>query len=380
MPLTAFSSSRELELDVEQLLDRLAVETDHAAPLKGEVIPEVWKVHISTDLECPSCFSKGAELVRAGRSKTDGQTVRQAYFRFPQSPSSAGHHPFCDFSGNVSAGFIPENLVQFSSPKDGISRAVRELVCKGIELKVFSQWDVRAMRKWFFEQKLSSQFTVTLDPRLPEWLESLQRYRSWSYRHELAGLKLTKEVLSVPGFDFQAAASMELTRRYQPILQAAHDKRIFLRGERGRIEKLAADFYGKPVFDPTVLRPHYERTRGVAEFICSNYAPMSRFVKEHAPLSSLKNPKYLMAFAALLLFVSDWDLDVAVGRFAQIATSSVAVDESLGNVMGLNPFHDFSAWGTLKALQELPPVEIPSIEVKSEMDAWIVNIKRSVGL
>jgi hypothetical protein len=87
-----------------------------------------------------------------------------------------------------------------------------------------------------------------------------------------------------------------------------------------------------------------------------------------------------MAFAALLLFVSDWDLDAAVGRFAQIATSSAAVDESLGNVMGLNPFHDFSAWEVLKALQELPPFEIPSIGVKAEMDAWISGTKKSVGL
>lgn len=32
MPLTAFSSSREMELDVEQLLARLAAETDQAPP------------------------------------------------------------------------------------------------------------------------------------------------------------------------------------------------------------------------------------------------------------------------------------------------------------------------------------------------------------
>lgn len=135
MPLTAFSSSRELELDVEQLLDRLAVETDHAAPLKGEETPEDWKVHILTDLECQSCFSKGAELVRAGRSKTHGEAVRQAYFRFPQSSNSAGHHPFCDFSGNVPSGFIPENLVQFSSPKYGISELFASSSVKGLSLK-----------------------------------------------------------------------------------------------------------------------------------------------------------------------------------------------------------------------------------------------------
>lgn len=40
MPLTAFSSSREMELDVEQLLARLAAETNQLPPRKGVAIPE----------------------------------------------------------------------------------------------------------------------------------------------------------------------------------------------------------------------------------------------------------------------------------------------------------------------------------------------------
>ncbi|MCF5709497.1 hypothetical protein GIV19_19740 [Pseudomonas syringae] len=383
MPLTAFSSSREMELDVEQLLTQLALETGFPAPVKGEALPEVWKAHISTDLECPSCFSTGAEMVRAGRSKTDGHVVRQAYFRFSQGNDSRGHHPFCDFSGNVPAGFIPENLVQFSTPKDGVSRAVRELVCKGIGLGVFGQWDIRAMREWFFKQKVDSRFTVTLDPRLPAWLESFQRNRAWHYSEGLEGLTLTEEVLRVPGFDFQGAASRELTRRYRAVAQALSDRRTFVIADLGRIGKLADDYQGQPVFDPSVLRPQYERTLALAAFICSNHEPLIRSIKTYAPLASLKNPKYLMAFAALLLFISDWDLDAAVGRFAQIATSKEQVDESLGNVMGLNPFHDFSTWAGLKALQEHPHLrafEVPSVGVKEEMDAWIAASKKTAGL
>jgi hypothetical protein len=372
-----------MELDVEQLLVQLALETGSSTPLKGEGVPQGWKAHISTDLECPSCFSIGAEIVRAGKSKTGGHVVRQAYFRFSPSAESAGHHSFCDFSGNVPAGFIPENLVQFSTPKDGASRAVRELVCQGIGLKLFNQWDIRAMRKWFFEQKVASRFTVTLDPRLTAWLDSLQRHRTWHYNEELEGLTLTKEVLSVPGFDFRAAASKELTRRYRPILDALRHNCIFFNPDRARIEKLAADYQGQLVFDPTVLRPQYEQTRALAEFIVSNHEPFARSIKTYDPLASLKNPKYLMAFAALLLFISNWNLDAAVGRFAQIATSTGLVDESLGNVIGLNPFHDFSAWASLKALQELPQLhafEVPKIGVKEEMEAWIASTKKTAGL
>jgi len=45
-----------------------------------------------------------------------------------------------------------------------------------------------------------------------------------------------------------------------------------------------------------------------------------------------------------------------------------------------NPCHDFSAWAMPKALQELASVEIPSNDAKAEMDAWIMNNKKSVGL
>ena len=126
-----------MELDVEQFLARMSEESAQPGLGKNVAIPEVWKSHIATDLECPSCFRYGAEIVRAGRSKTDGHVVRQAYFRFANSSVGTGHHPFCDFAANVPAGHIPENLVLFSTAKDGVSRAVRELVCKGIALQVF---------------------------------------------------------------------------------------------------------------------------------------------------------------------------------------------------------------------------------------------------
>jgi len=371
-----------MELDVDQLLSQLALQTNSAVPSKAEVIPEGWKAYISADLECPSCFTTGAEVVRAGRSKTDGHVLRQAYFRFPQDGDSSGHHPFCDFSGSVPGGFIPENLVQFSTAKDGVSRAVRDLVCKGIGLGVFSQSDIRSMREWFFNQKVASRFMVSLDPKFPAWLKSLLGHGAWLHRDELEGLTLTKEIMSVPGFDFRAAASREVTRRYGAILEALPDRRSYPL-DLGRIEQLAATYHGQSVFDPSVLRMPYTRTKTLAAFVCCNHAPLSRTVKTYAPLASLKNPKYLMAFAALLLFVSGWNLDVAVGRFAQIATSKEPADHSLGNVMGLNPFHDFSAWSSLKMLQELPLLqafEVPMLDVKGEMDAWIATAKSTAGI
>lgn len=380
MPITAFSSSRGMELDVDQLLTRLSVESARSELAKSQAIPEAWKSHIARDLECPTCFRYGAEVVRAGRSKTDGQVVRQAYFRFAKSGEGTGHHPFCDFAGSVPAGHIPENLVMFSTAKDGVSRAVRELVCKGIALQVFEQRDMRAMREWFFQQKLESQFVVTLDPHLPGWLESL-RHQGYGYsRRSLRRFALSDAVLRMPNFDFEAAARSELSLRYQPIVEQLFDKKILLHAVAGRIGKMASDYQGKSVFDPTTLSEHYELTQAFAEFICVNHAPLARLGKNYAPLAGLKNTKYLLAFAALLLFVSDWQPKAAADKFAQIVSNNTPVDQTLGNVMGLNPFHDFEAWETLKLLQELTGIEVPALTVKQELEAWIEDARRRAGL
>ena len=380
MPITAFSSSRGMELDVDQLLSRLSEETAQSELGKSQVIPEAWKTHIASDLECPSCFQYGAEVVRAGRSKTDGQVVRQAYFRFANSGAGTGHHPFCDFAGNVPAGHIPENLVMFSTAKDGVSRAVRELVCKGIALQVFEQRDIRAMREWFFQQKLESQFVVTLDPQLPGWLESLRHQGHWYSRRPLWRFALSDDVMRMPNFDFKAAARSELSLRYQPIQEQLFEKKIFLHAVAGRIEKMASDYQGKSVFDPTTLSEYYDLTQAFAEFICVNHAPLARLGKNYAPLAGLKNTKYLLAFAALLLFVSGWQPTAAADKFAQIVSSNMPVDQTLGNVMGLNPFHDFEAWETLKLLQELTDIEVPALTLKQEMEAWIEDARRRAGL
>ncbi|RMU22193.1 hypothetical protein ALP33_01200 [Pseudomonas amygdali pv. lachrymans] len=380
MPITAFSSSRGMELDVDQLLSRLSEETAQSELGKSQAIPEAWKTHIASDLECPSCFQYGAEVVRAGRSKTDGQVVRQAYFRFAKSGAGTGHHPFCDFAGNVPTGHIPENLVMFSTAKDGVSRAVRELVCKGIALQVFEQRDIRAMREWFFQQKLESQFVVTLDPQLPGWLESLRHQGHWYSRRPLQGFALSDAVLRMPNFDFKAAARSELSLTYQPILKQLFEKKIFLHGVASRIEKMASDYQGKSVFDPTTLSEHYDLTQNFAEFICINHAPLARLGKTYSPLAGLKNTKYLLAFAALLLFVSGWQPTAAADKFAKIVSNNMPVDQTLGNVMGLNPFHDFESWETLKLLQGLTDIEVPAMTIKQEQEAWIEDARRRAGL
>ena len=65
MPLTAFSVSRQQELDVDQLLQLFADQHQRPKLKRSEPIPEIWKQVIHADVECPACFAKGAELVPA---------------------------------------------------------------------------------------------------------------------------------------------------------------------------------------------------------------------------------------------------------------------------------------------------------------------------
>jgi hypothetical protein len=55
------------------------------------------------------------------------------------------------------------------------------------------------------------------------------------------------------------------------------------------------------------------------------------------------------------------------------------VDLSLGNVIGLNPFHDFEAWSALKLLQGLMPFDSEKFDAKAEVERWIGETKSTYG-
>jgi hypothetical protein len=283
-------------------------------------------------------------VLREGKS-THGtkRTVRQAYFRYPS------HRPQCDFAREgVSAASVPDNIVSFGETKTGLTRAVRQLVGAGIETNSFSQRTIRDMREWFFAQKAASTFIVALDPRLPIWLNELLRQTGGLFGPP--PVALTPEIAALPGFDWRAAARRDFRGRNLAYIEAliASDVKVWLSPDR--VAYLARRFQGEVVFDPSPLRTHYLSTIHLAVFISENYEPILRFTKRSA-----RDPyaPAVLAFAALLLHVEDWNLDRAAALFGRIAEKAADANGDLGNVMGLNPWHDFEAWRQLKALQSL---------------------------
>lgn len=356
MPLTAYSIAEKKELDVEQVLGVLSQR--YGVPLPSQIadVPDSWREVLRSDLECPCCFVTGAEIVSEAISRKSGKAIRQRCFRFV----SPGHRPQCDYaSGDQNS--TPENLVNFGTANSYLTRAVRELVCTGIQTGAFNHKSARDMREWFFNKKMHASFRVALDPRIPKWVDKLHRL-SFQTGCIPTGVSLTAEIASVPGFDWVAESARLLGERHRAVLDVIHEKRLWMGDLADRIESFAKRYHGEVVFDPTALQKEYDETLAVALFISNNYEPIRRATKAKTHSAAV----CVLAFSALVLFVNDWDANRAVAMFAVIARSAGHADQSLGNVMGLNPFHDYEAWGKLKQLQDsgIPvPDEIdPSIE------------------
>jgi len=358
-------------MDVEQLLLQLAKRDGTSAVERFDQIPPHWRAEIEHDIECPSCFVRGAEIVSAARSRTSGQRIRQACFRFV----SPGHHPDCDFAGTDRQNAIPENLVDLSSEKSELTRAVRRLVCAGIESRAFNQKTIRDMRDWFFRVKQDSHFVVTLDPQFPLWAESIWRTISFWRRDEIDDLKYIGALSTIPGFDWREAAKSVLRRRYEHVYEAIRQERCFADGVMARVSVLAMRYKGQTVFDPTVLQHKYSASESLAHFMARHYLPLrgksGRLTMEIAPA--------VLALSALLQFVTEWHMPSAISLFVRLTAQAASADVTLGNVMGLNPFHDFSAWACLKRFQASDMLPPSDFDLKVELTKVEAELRAQYG-
>lgn len=370
MPLTAYSISALKEEDVGQVLARLSTLFGEciSAP---EDVPETWRAFIRQDLQCPCCFVTGAELVKSAQSKANKTAVRQACFRF----SKPKHRDHCDFDSAETANTVPENLVAFSDSNSPITKAVRELVGTGIELGIFSQKSIRDMREWFFNKKTQSMFVVTLDPRFPKWMHSL--YREKFYSKPGQEVELTPEIVANPKFSWRVAVAREQLFKhpeYWEFSDAFHKKPNPFFLEYSRMGTLARRSQGRSVFDPSLLEDEYGKTCQLAGFIAKNYKPLkSTTSNKGITVSSV------LALAALLLFVRDWNQELARANFSKIVGAAGSSNQELGNVMGLNPFHDFRAWEALKTVQEFGIHVREYVDLKAERVAIEQELRAKFG-
>lgn len=254
------------------------------------------------------------------------------------------HHRFCEFHAPDHEQRQPDSLIDFSSAKTNETRLIGALVCKGIERRIFDQSAIRNMRQHFFDLKAKHRFIVAIEPAAIDWLAQLRRhpsYNRWVFHPVQARL---------PGFDWKEAARRQFTEQFASLFELMSGRYF---GEvRTRARDLVTRFAGQEVFDPGALKPSYELTLRFAEFVARNSGLDFRRSKPEQ-YRWKGAPPAMLAVCALVLFVSDWDINTAIEKFSQILAGSEPLDPLLGNVLGLNPFHDHAAWHEVVLAQQI---------------------------
>lgn len=344
MPATAFSVRFARELDVDQLAI-LMTGTQPTPDRDGAELLSIFSDAIRADVQCSSCGKFGAGVVRPAKSRASKAILRQAHFRFVDPSGGDAHHPFCEFYGDEETRSPQVSLLDFGSEKSAETRAVRLLVCKGIEQGIFDQRRIRDMRQWFFDLKSATRFTVSMPLEAISWAHALQRhphYRRWQFHPAQA---------EMPAFDWKAAAKNQFTEDhfhlFELLKEIRSDDKIWQQAT-----ELARKNHGREVFNVTVLQPYYEAAISLCVFVAANSSV--DFGKTQPEYYRWKGPPVaLLALCALVLFVSDWEMNTAISAFAKLLSAPAPSDLTLGNVIGLNPFHEYAAWRLVTASAEV---------------------------
>ncbi|WP_175816959.1 hypothetical protein [Burkholderia diffusa] len=349
MTRTAYSEQFGRELDVEQLA-RLCTGTASDAPidLASPLIREALAAAVP-ELECPSCFATGAMFVRGGRS-SNGRVVRQAHFRFVSPGEQTAHHPLCDFYRNDTSDAKREGGVDFGETKSALTRAIGQLVCTGIERQMFNQVDMRALRKWHFDLRSAHQFQISRPAAAVNWCIQLAAHRAHG-----SNVPFQPCFGDVPEFDWKHAAQRELSTRYSEVVErflAQLRPSFGWLNAKERAIALINQRMGQTMFDATPLATHYERSIALAEFAALHWQPLRRAFGRPSLIGEESKGAPVLALCALLLFVSEWDLSRAAAKLVELISAPPPDDLTLGNFIGLNPFHDVRALRLIKAVQD----------------------------
>lgn len=342
MSKTAYSKIYSREVDVEQLL---ALYGNHSIEDSIRIlndIPDHIREMVSLDIQCPSCGVEGAILVSGAKSKSTAKALRQAHFRFTSNSNEDAHRPFCEFSSSDKESPKGSELIDFGSPRSNETRIIRDMVCKGIESKVFNQSDIRAMRQWYFELKTASRYRLTASEETLTFLYNLAATNPHdSFTHHPSHA-------STPGFNWTYAARLKMVQINSELIEASKGASFF--NNRSEISKLIARYRDKEVFDMEPLEPYYEKTIQLCTFTARTLGfPAKAWVNYRWGKISSE----FLAFCSLLLSVSEWDINKSIQNLALILDSPNPQSSLHGNIIGLNPFTDYKAWRAIKKLSDI---------------------------
>jgi hypothetical protein len=217
------------------------------------------------------------------------------------------------------------------------------------------------MRQWFFDLRTASRFRVTVTPEQIEWTRCLRRhshYQRWVFHPAQA---------EMPGFDWAAAAKYQFTEEYFSLFDLLSESPIEPQHWR-RAQELTVKYREQEVFNVNTLRPHYDATLALCGFVARNAGmKLSPIRPEFFRWKGVPVP--LLALCALMLFVSDWEINTAIAKFANLIKAPLPSDLSLGNVIGLNPFHEYTPWRLLQLSSDLATQSFTGLDYPGELAA-----------
>lgn len=340
MPITGYSMRFSGEYDPEQLLSHYYGDRDFSLQSASQVTAEI-EQFVRADVVCPACGNAGAQVI-VPKKKT-------AHFRFSGSP---GHKPTCELSADSDErSEYRVQLTQGSSKSDIM--LVRELVCRGIEHGFFDQKTIHDMRMWFSDEREKSYGPLEVTEDDYNWM-----FCCLHQSEVFSGYKFYPEMAKMSGFSWGIAARMQANYDNIPLVEWVKSKNIILtRSLSDECLKILRKNRDRDVFNPISLQPYYEKTYRLCLFLRSNKAihehVLGAGVHYDMPGPTTKISDNFLAFCALILFCAGWDMSKALIILSNIVSSASARHKNLGNVVGLNPFHQYGAWKVLNTAQEL---------------------------
>lgn len=347
MAITVYSKRFKRELDKEQL-ERLYNENalyEH----------QDFRDFVYADAECPICNVSGASYVSEGYSSKTKKKVKQAHFAFRKASGEDAHKVFCDhYKGSNpikdSAGEAFANLNR--KDNSDITKAVRELVCRGIENNIFSQEDIRNMRQWFTELRESGTQLIDYSPHVVNLLRAAVYYRADKKGYDFDIKKKDEQWFNIDNEVYKS-----LSHKYPSVLiNLFYDNNNKLvRAIQGstitkQAHRLIRKDNGLHVYDRRLLDDKYNDALDLALYISRRHEKLAR---KYSRENDLKKASQLLAVAALLLFISEWDMNAAIDKFLLLVEAGQSKLADAGNVIGMNPFIHYDAWEVVHTIKDI---------------------------
>lgn len=339
MPITAYSKTFKSELSVEQFKDRYEELIDK---------PNIHEF-VKTDIECSCCGSTGAKIISEGISSKTKQKVKQTHFAFRDENGGDSHKVFCDhYSGEDKQSTATNEVLidLLKKSQSEVTLLIGKFVSTAIQNNIFSQEDIRNMRQWFFNMRSRQDFVVK---NSTHHLNIIKKTIFYINKDSSKEYVIDKNILNEDNFDLDQEVYKSLATKFPFPQKAKEINGLTSYFHRKEVIKKAISIskkgHGLYEFDREILQEKYNLATKLSLSIVKSNSLLSRKISYSHTAVRSKNP--LMAYAATLLFVNNWNIEKAT-EMHNLIENLPNTDNSLGNVIGLNPFINYEAWITLK--------------------------------